>query len=272
MLAWAKFFYNSLALPLLPSSLPNQSQSRAEAQGKSWVHNRRIPLGMTALLLIVTATAYGQATQEATERSREELSQLMKVFKQSPMNDSVRTQLMLAAQRAPKDHNLAGRLVGTKAPEWQVKSWLNSEPMQLKDLVGKVVLIRWFTEGCPFCSATAPALNNFYQQYHDQGLEVIGFYHHKSNEPLDVERVHRYAQQIKFNIPVAIDYDWQTLKNWWLDESTFRWTSVSFLIDRQGNIQYVHPGGVYQEGDQEYKALQDKIEQLLAEARVAQQK
>jgi peroxiredoxin len=227
---------------------------------------------MTALLLMVTASSYGQATQEAAEPWRKELSQRMKAFEQSPTDDSVRAQLMWAAQRAPKDQQLAARLVGTKAPEWQVKSWANSQPLQLKDLAGKVVLIRWFTEGCPFCSATAPALNSLYQQYHDQGLEVIGFYHHKSDLPLDVERVHRYAQQIKFNIPIAIDYEWKTLKNWWLDQSTFRWTSISILIDQQGNIQYVHPGGVYQEGDQEYKALHNKIEQLLAESKVGQQK
>jgi len=94
-----------------------------------------------------------------------------------------------AQDQPPKDTQRASKLVGTKAQEWQVKGWLNSNPVQLKDLLGKVVLVRWWTAGCSFCLATAPSLNEFYEQYHSRGLEVIGFYHHKSNESLDAERV-----------------------------------------------------------------------------------
>lgn len=221
---------------------------------------KRIPYWITGLLLSLSLTAFGQTSVEDQQGAASSAN--TEVARQNP-GDLTLDQLREMAGRSPKDTQLASRLVGTKAPEWQVTSWLNSQPLQLKDLAGKVVLIRWFTEGCPFCSATAPALNNFYQKYHDKGLEVIGFYHHKSKEPLDVDRVHRYAKQIQFNIPVAIDYEWQTLKDWWLDQSSIRWTSISFLIDRQGNIQYVHPGGMYVEGDEEYKTLYAKLEQLL---------
>jgi|RhiMetdeSRZDD1v2_1073273.scaffolds.fasta_scaffold411754_3 peroxiredoxin len=164
-----------------------------------------------------------------------------------------------------KDVRLAGQLIGTKAKDWQVKDWLNANPVQLKDLSGEVVLVRWWTEGCPFCSATAPSLNEFYDQFHSRGLEVIGFYHHKSDQPLDPERVRRYAKQLGFKFPVAIDYDWNTLRSWWLDKSSESWTSVSFLIDRKGIIRHVHPGGQYVRGDAAYTALKAKIEQLLGE-------
>jgi peroxiredoxin len=126
-------------------------------------------------------------------------------------------------------------------------------------------LVRWWTEGCPLCIATAPSLGEFYGQFHSRGLEVIGFYHHKSDEPLDVGRVHRYAKQLGFKFPVAIDYDWQTLKSWWLNSTQSSWTSVSFLIDRKGIIRHIHPGGQYVQGDDEYRAMKAKIEQLLAE-------
>lgn len=36
-------------------------------------------------------------------------------------------------------------LIGTRPPEWTLTEWLNSEPLQLADLRGKVVLVRWFT-------------------------------------------------------------------------------------------------------------------------------
>ena len=173
--------------------------------------------------------------------------------------------LVSSATAQSKDTRRASELAGMKAQDWHVKGWLNSNPVQLKDLLGKVVLVRWWTSGCPFCLATAPSLNEFYEQYHSRGLEVIGFYHHKSDEPLDPERVHRLAKQLGFKFPIAIDYDWQTLRSWWLDSSKANWTSVSFLMDRKGIIQYVHPGGQYVQGDDDHRALKAKIEQLLLE-------
>src|ERR1700722_3254438 len=108
-------------------------------------------------------------------------------------------------------------LIGTKPPEWQVTNWFNGSRGKLADLRGKVVLVRWWTApDCPYCRATAPALNEFYEKYHAQGLEVIGFYHHKSEEPLKVETVRKYADDFGFKFPVAIDTNWKTLHKWWL--------------------------------------------------------
>ena len=173
--------------------------------------------------------------------------------------------LVSSATTQSKDTRRTSELAGEKAQDWHVKGWLNSNPLQLKDLLGKVVLVRWWTSGCRFCVATAPSLNAFYEQYQSRGLDVIGFYHHKSDEPLDPERVRRLVKQLGFKFPVAIDYDWQTLRSWWLDRSKANWTSVSFLIDRTGTIRYVHPGGQYVQGDDDHRVLKAKIEQLLLE-------
>src|SRR3989338_7878359 len=155
-------------------------------------------------------------------------------------------------------------LIGEPAQEWQVREWMNSNPLQLKDLRGKIVLVRfWTAPGCPFCAASAPALNEFYEKYHDQGLEVIGFYHHKSAEPLSVEDVEAYAKKFGFQFPIAIDYDWKTLRSWWIDGHEKGWTSVSFLIDKEGIIRHIHPGGQYVKGDRDYIQLEARIQQLL---------
>src|ERR1041384_7688611 len=140
----------------------------------------------------------------------------------------------------------ADNLVGTKAPVWQATHWLNSPPLELAALRGKVVLVRWWTApDCPYCKATAPALNEFFSKYHAKGLEVVGFYHHKSNGPLRVEDVEKFAKAFGFKFPVAIDSEWKTLHRWWLDRDDQAWTSVSFLIDRKGIIRHIHPGGQY---------------------------
>lgn len=158
------------------------------------------------------------------------------------------------------------KLVGQPAPEWSVTNWLNSAPFELKNLRGKVVLVRWWTApDCPYCKATAPALNEFHAKYSKGGLQVIGFYHHKSDAPLRVDDVKKFSQNFGFKFPVAIDADWKTLHRWWLDRGSEKWTSVSFLIDRSGVIRHIHLGGEYVKGDKDYAAMKTKIEELLAE-------
>jgi peroxiredoxin len=156
-------------------------------------------------------------------------------------------------------------LVGTPAPEWRVEHWINSAPLTLAQLRGRVVLVRWWTApDCPFCAATAPSLNDFHARYAKRGLSVVGFYHHKARSPLAAADVEHYAKLFKFEFPIAIDPEWNTLRSWWLNQDR-RFTSVSFLIDRRGVIRHVHPGGQYVKGDAQYAKLETAIEQLLAE-------
>ena len=157
-------------------------------------------------------------------------------------------------------------LLGKKAPDWSDLAWLNSTPLQLPQLAGKVVLIRWWTApSCPYCRATAPALNEFDREFRDRGLQVMGFYHHKSSGPLDAELVKEHAGKFGFSFPIAIDPEWRTLKQWWLRGNNAKWTSVSFLLDRRGVVRYIHPGGQYVKGDTDHRTLKLKIEELLAE-------
>jgi thiol-disulfide isomerase/thioredoxin len=160
------------------------------------------------------------------------------------------------------------RLLGTPAQPWHAEHWINSEALDLSQLKGRVVLVRWWTApDCPFCSATAPSLNTFHERYASRGLSVVGFYHHKARSPLSFADVERYAQTFKFQFPVAVDLDWSTLRAWWLADGRRPFTSVSFLIDRRGIIRHIHPGGQYVKGDADYAKLESMIEKLLNESR-----
>ena len=157
-------------------------------------------------------------------------------------------------------------VIGMKPTRWIIRDWINSEPQRLADLRGKVVLVRWWTApGCPFCEASAPALNDFWTRYREQGLMVIGIYHHKSSGPLRVKNVEKQAAKFGFDFPIAIDPDWTTLQNWWLDKHERGWTSVTFLLDREGTIRHVHPGGAFFKGEPGYDILESKIKELLGE-------
>jgi len=161
----------------------------------------------------------------------------------------------------------AGReLLGTRPAEWTFSDWQNSAPLTLDGLRGKVVLIRWWTApGCPFCAASADALNAFAATYRDRGLVVIGAYHHKADTSFNAEHVAAQAKRLGFTFPVAIDHDWRTLRRWWLDKDERGWTSVTFLLGRDGTIRHIHGGGAYFEGEEGHGAIEKAITAALDE-------
>src|SRR6266446_3063760 len=133
---------------------------------------------------------------------------------------------------------------GSTAPEWHAKDWLNSPPLKLADLRGKVVLVRWWTApDCSLCAASMPVLENWARTLRDRGLVVVGLYHHKAATPLKPGHVAAQAKRLGATFPVATDPDWRTLHEWWLDAGKREYTSVTFLIGRDGGILHVHPGG-----------------------------
>lgn len=170
------------------------------------------------------------------------------------------------ARAAPADPTLDHPLVGTTLPAWTADAWINSPPMTLAGLRGRVVLVRWFMgSSCPYCSATAPSLNALHREYASKGLTVVGMYHHKEPVPLAPGEYAGFVKAYGFAFPVALDTDWKTLKAWWLDGADRDFTSVSFLIDRQSRVRGIHKGGRYAPGDPDYEAMKRGVEVLLAE-------
>ncbi|HVZ72713.1 MAG TPA: redoxin family protein [Polyangia bacterium] len=170
--------------------------------------------------------------------------------------------LSLARAASPGDE-----LVGKPALGWDASDWMNSAPLTVEGLRGKVVLVRWFTsKECPYCSVTAPALNQLDADFRARGLVVVGMYHHKDDEhPLDVKKVQGWVGDYGFKFPVAVDRDWRTLRRWWLSGPKRDFTSVSFLIDKKGVVRRVHPGGSMALGTRDYTDMRATIEKLLAE-------
>src|SRR6266850_7981988 len=150
------------------------------------------------------------------------------------------------AEAPSTDPDLGTELIGQPAPAWSFTRWVRGPDRRLEDFRGKVVLVRWWTEDCHFCRTTLPAIERL-QKEHPGDLVVIGVFHPKP-EPRDVTNSHilSVARQLGFSGPVAFDRDWKTLDRYWLDANPERsWTSVSFLIDREGVIRWVHGGGEY---------------------------
>jgi hypothetical protein len=176
----------------------------------------------------------------------------------------------------PRDPDSGAELIGAPAPDWAFTRWVRGPALTLGGLRGKVVVLRWWTEGCHFCKSTLPVLERERVAHRD--LLVIGVFHPKPPHDVSDRHVLDVAKRLGFSGPIALDQNWDTLDRYWLSGDPERnWTSVSFLIDRQGRIRWVHGGGEYhpsadpahQRCDLQFREFEAKLAEVLAETETA---
>ena len=150
------------------------------------------------------------------------------------------------AVRSPDESDSPAELLGKPARAWTFDRWVDTPTLSLAQLHGKVVLVRWFNTGCRYCGNTLPGLETLRTRYAAQGLIVLGVYHPKPPRAVSDSHVRRTARKLGFKGPLAVDEQWTTLNRWWLANHPDRnWTSVSFLIDRNGIVRWAQGGGEY---------------------------
>ena len=67
-------------------------------------------------------------------------------------------------------------------PEFSgISAWLNSPPLTVESLRGKVVLVQFWTYSCINCLRTLPYVTKWHEQYKGKGLVVVGV--HAPNSP-----------------------------------------------------------------------------------------
>ena len=82
---------------------------------------------------------------------------------------------LLAALSAPQEQNLGNSYLGKAPPEIvsEKEQWLNSEPLSLGKLKGKVVWIEFGFLKCPPCRKMKPTLIRWHQELAEKGMVVI---------------------------------------------------------------------------------------------------
>ena len=138
------------------------------------------------------------------------------------------------------------------APEFEgVIRWLNSKPLTMSALKGKVVLIDFWTYSCINCIRTLPYLNKWHDKYNDKGLVVIGVHAPEFEFEKSEENVKAAIAKYGIHYPVALDNHmsvWTAYAN--------RYWPAHYLIDQQGNVVYSHFGeGQYAETEANIRTL-----------------
>jgi cytochrome c biogenesis protein CcdA/thiol-disulfide isomerase/thioredoxin len=133
--------------------------------------------------------------------------------------------------------------------------WLNSEPLTMQQLRGKVVLVDFWTYSCINCIRTIPYVRAWAEKYKEQGLVVIGVHTPEFAFEKKISNVKKAVGDFKIGYPVAIDSNFQI----WRAYNNSYWPA-HYLIDAKGQIRYHHFG----EGN--YRKTEQAIQDLLREA------
>jgi cytochrome c biogenesis protein CcdA/thiol-disulfide isomerase/thioredoxin len=153
-----------------------------------------------------------------------------------------------AAARALADEGAAPELPGGR-------TWINSAPLRMDSLRGRVVLVDFWTYACINCLNALPWVRQLEAKYRDRGLVVVGV--HTPELPFEkVEtNVRRQVRDLGVRYPVVVDNDyaiWNAYRN--------HYWPAAYIVDARGHVRYHHFGeGAYKEQDA-------VVDQLLREA------
>ncbi len=142
--------------------------------------------------------------------------------------------------------------IGHPAPELAgIHAWLNSQPLKIGDLKGKVVLIDFWTYTCVNCIRTFPYLREWHAKYADHGLVILGVHTPEFDFEKKLENVDEATKEHDIAWPVALDNDyitWRSYEN--------RYWPAKYLIDKDGILRYTHFGeGAYAETEAKIRSF-----------------
>jgi cytochrome c biogenesis protein CcdA/thiol-disulfide isomerase/thioredoxin len=142
-----------------------------------------------------------------------------------------------------------------EAPDFRgIAAWINTTPLSLRALRGKVVVIDFWTYSCINCLRTLPYLKAWDAAYRRDGLVIVGVHTPEFAFEHELGNVRRAARDLGLTYPIAVDNDYGTWNAW-----GNRYWPAKYFLDRRGHVRFAHFG----EG--EYEKSEEVIRQLLGE-------
>ena len=123
--------------------------------------------------------------------------------------------------------------------------WLNSPPLEMSDLRGRVVVVNFCTYTCINWIRTLPYVRAWEERYRDDGLLMIGVHTPEFSFEHDHGNIETALKQMNVTWPIAIDDDYEV----WRSFANHYWPAL-YLIDTQGRIRHHHFGeGEYERSE-----------------------
>ncbi|HEU4669182.1 MAG TPA: redoxin family protein [Dyella sp.] len=141
-----------------------------------------------------------------------------------------------------------------RAPDFTgVTRWINSPPLSIDGLRGKVVLVDFWTFECINCLHALPQVKALDAKYRDRGLVVVGVHTPELDAERDTGHLLAAVKRLGVTFPVAQDNGYATWNAW-----RNQYWPAQYVVDRQGRVVYAHIG----EGG--YDAIEAAVQQALA--------
>ena len=132
-------------------------------------------------------------------------------------------------------------LLGKPAPSFTVTS-LDGKTISLNSLKGKVVVLNFWSTGCPPCRAEVPEFVQFYRDFEKKGVVLIGLTNINENERNfkgKLANLQEFIKANRINYPIANDSTNQVFRFY-----EIRWIPTTFVIDSKEIIRDTRIGGV----------------------------
>jgi cytochrome c biogenesis protein CcdA/thiol-disulfide isomerase/thioredoxin len=130
-------------------------------------------------------------------------------------------------------------------------AWINSPPLTLASLRGKVVLIDFWTYSCINCLRTLPYIKAWNEKYKDHGLVIIGVHTPEFPFEKDESNVRKAVKDLGVTYPVPMDNNYKI----WRSFNNQYWPA-DYFIDATGGVRFHHFGeGGYDESEQWIRTL-----------------
>lgn len=267
LLAYALGAATSLALALLIGGRVFQAMKRSLHAGE-WLRRGlgvAVILATIAIGLGVDTKFLAQASYASTATLEQRLLDSVMQPQEMPAPES---EMLQNARASSTDGGAKSDVTEIKAEKIKLTlpveattpnlngavQWLNSPPLSMAQLKGKVVLVNFWTFGCINCLHTLPYVKAWAAKYADQGFVVIGVHSPEFAYEKDRDNVKEAVADLGISFPVALDNDftiWRQFNN--------RYWPAQYIIDADGQVRFHHFGeGAYDQSEQ-------VIRQLIAE-------
>lgn len=203
-----------------------------------------------------------QQMPESPDRKAERLAAAQEKHRQQILSELTSEQQQAIGVRLGEKFDLSNVRTGPSwAPEFEsVSAWVNSSPLTLEELRGKVVVVHFFAFGCINCIHNYPWYKKWQSELSTDDVVMIGIHTPETAVEADIEQLKRSLDEHGLTFPVAVDNNKKNWQNW----SNDVWPAV-YLIDREGRLRYWWYGELdWQEAGGQL-VMRERIGQLIAE-------
>ena len=139
-------------------------------------------------------------------------------------------------------------MIEGKVSDFTLKS-LQGENVKLSEHQGEVVMINFWASWCAPCREEMPILNNIYKKYRDAGFTLLAV-----NVEEDTKGAKKMIRDLRVTFPVLFDTSNEVSKKYDVQAM-----SSTVLVDRDGNLRYLHCGYLPGYEDEYHKQVRELV-------------